>query len=142
MLSKKAQYALKALSYLTQSYLGASAEYPSGKPVLINEIAVKQQIPIKFLESILLQLKNADILDSRKGKGGGYFLKLPPSQIPIAKILRVIDGPIAMLPCVSLYFYKKCEDCQEKKCRINKMFCEVRDATLHILENRTLVDIA
>jgi Rrf2 family protein len=142
MLSKKAQYALKALSYLTQNYLGAPAEYPSGRPVLINEIAVKQQIPIKFLESILLQLKNAEILDSRKGKGGGYFLKLPPSQIPIAKILRIIDGPIAMLPCVSLYFYKKCEDCQEKKCRINKMFCEVRDATLHILENRTLVDIA
>ena len=142
MLSKKAQYALKALSYLTQNYLGTSAEYPSGRPVLINEIAVKQQIPIKFLESILLQLKNAEILDSRKGKGGGYFLKLPPSQIPIAKILRIIDGPIAMLPCVSLYFYKKCEDCQEKKCRINKMFCEVRDATLHILENRTLVDIS
>jgi Rrf2 family protein len=94
------------------------------------------------LESILLQLKNADVLDSRKGKGGGYFLKLPPSQIPIARILRIIDGPIAMLPCVSLYFYKKCEDCQEKKCRINKMFCEVRDATLDILENRTLMDIA
>lgn len=142
MLSKKAQYALKALSYLTKNYLEASAEYPSGRPVLINEIAVKQQIPIKFLESILLQLKNADILDSRKGKGGGYFLRLPPSQIPIARILRIVDGPIAMLPCVSLYFYKKCEDCQEKKCRINKMFCEVRDATLQILENRTLMDIA
>lgn len=138
MLSKKAQYALKALSYLTKNYV----EAPAPRPVLINEIAVKQQIPIKFLESILLQLKNADILDSRKGKGGGYFLKLPPSQIPIAKILRIIDGPIAMLPCVSLYFYKKCEDCQEKKCRINKMFCEVRDATLNILENRTLMDIA
>jgi Rrf2 family protein len=142
MLSKKAQYALKALSYLTQNYLEASEQLPSGRPVLINEIAVKQQIPIKFLESILLQLKNADILDSRKGKGGGYFLKLPPSQIPIARILRIVDGPIAMLPCVSLYFYKKCEDCQEKKCRINKMFCEVRDATLNILENRTLLDIA
>jgi Rrf2 family protein len=138
MLSKKAQYALKALSYLTKNYL----EAPAPRPVLINEIAVKQQIPIKFLESILLQLKNADVLDSRKGKGGGYFLKLPPSQIPIARILRIIDGPIAMLPCVSLYFYKKCEDCQEKKCRINKMFCEVRDATLDILENRTLMDIA
>jgi Rrf2 family protein len=142
MLSKKAQYALKALSYLTQNYVEASAEYPSGRPVLISEISAKQQIPIKFLENILLQLKNADILDSRKGKRGGYFLKLPPSQIQIARVLRIIDGPIAMLPCVSLYFYKKCEDCQEKKCRINKMFCEVRDATLHILENRTLMDIA
>lgn len=142
MLSKKAQYALKALSYLAQNYVEASAEYPSGRPVLISEISEKQQIPIKFLENILLQLKNAEILESRKGKRGGYLLKLPPSQIQIARVLRIIDGPIAMLPCVSLYFYKRCEDCQEKKCRINKMFCEVRDATLHILENRTLMDIA
>ena len=135
MLSKKAQYALKALGYLTEKQMKNSG------PVLISEIAEKKQIPIKFLENILLQLKYADVLESRKGKGGGYYLKHPPSEIPIAKILRIIDGPIAMLPCVSLYFYKKCEDCQEKNCRVNKLFCEVRDATLLILEKRTLLDI-
>lgn len=151
MLSKKAQYALKALGYLTEKYTagptgqavaGESAGTASERPVLISEISVERQIPIKFLESILLQLKNADILDSRKGKGGGYFLKQHPSTITIARVLRNIDGPIAMLPCVSLYFYKKCEDCQEKSCRINKMFCEVRDATLQVLEKRTLLDLA
>lgn len=133
MLSKKAQYALKALGYLTEKY--------NTGPVLIYEIAQQRQIPLKFLENILLQLKKADVLDSRKGKGGGYFLKQHPSEVPVAKVLRIIDGPIAMLPCVSLYFYKKCDDCQEKKCKINKMFCEVRDATLGILEKRTLMDI-
>lgn len=133
MLSKKAQYALKALSYLTEKY--------DKGPVLIFEIAERKQIPIKFLENILLQLKYADVLESKKGKGGGYFLKQHPSKVPVARILRIIDGPIAMLPCVSLYFYKKCDDCQEKVCRINRMFCEVRDATLSILEKRTLMDI-
>lgn len=141
MLSKKAQYALKALGYLTRKYIDSPAELPQGRPVLISEIAEEREIPLKFLESILLQLKIAGILDSKKGKNGGYFLKQPPSEIPVAKVLRIIDGPIAMLPCVSLYFYKKCEDCHEKKCTINKMFCEVRDATLHILEKRTLLDI-
>lgn len=136
MLSKKAQYALKALGYLTEKYTAPE------RPVLISEVSVERQIPIKFLESILLQLKNAGILDSRKGKGGGYFLKQHPSTITVARILRIIDGPIAMLPCVSLYFYKKCEDCQEKSCRINKLFSEVRDATLHVLEKRTLLDLA
>ena len=138
MLSKKAQYALKALGYLTEKYTEASLP---PRPVLISEIAEEKQIPLKFLESILLQLKTAGILESKKGKSGGYFLKLPPAEVPVAKVLRIIDGPIAMLPCVSLYFYKKCEDCTEKKCRINKMFCEVRDATLQILEKRTLLDI-
>lgn len=142
MLSKKAQYALKALGYLAEKYTAGAIGTASERPVLISEISVERQIPIKFLESILLQLKNADILDSRKGKGGGYFLKQHPSSITVARVLRIIDGPIAMLPCVSLYFYKKCEDCTEKSCRINKMFSEVRDATLHILEKRTLLDLA
>ena len=134
MLSKKAQYALKALSYLTEKY--------NEGPVLIQEISGRKHIPIKFLENILLQLKYEGVLESKKGKGGGYFLKQHPASLPIARILRIIDGPIAMLPCVSLYFYKKCDDCQEISCRINKMFCEVRDATLQILEKRTLMDLA
>lgn len=133
MLSKKAQYALKALGYLAERY--------NEGPVLINEIAEKKKIPLKFLENILLELKKEGILDSRKGKGGGYFLILAPGKVVIARVVRVIDGPIAMLPCVSLYFYEKCKDCNEKRCRINTLFCEARDAVLGILEKRTLKDI-
>lgn len=133
MLSKKTQYALKAVSYL-------ASRYQQG-PVQITEIAENKKIPLKFLESILLQLKQADILNSKKGKGGGYFFDKPPESIPVARILRIMDGPISLLPCVSLYFHEKCEDCDEEQCRINKVFAEARDATLKILEKRTLKDL-
>ena len=95
MLNKKTQYALQALAYL--------AEQKSMGPVLISEIAENKQIPLKFLESILLQLRKEGILESKKGKGGGYYLSIPPENIPLARIIRLIHGPIAMLPCVSLY---------------------------------------
>lgn len=133
MLSKKTQYAIKALSYL-------SSHYAEG-PILIGEIAEQKQIPLKFLENILLELKKANILDSKKGKGGGYLLKDPPETTSLATVLRIIDGPIALLPCVSLHFYKRCDHCDEHDCRINSVFIEVRDATLKILENKTLKDI-
>ncbi len=133
MLSKKTQYAIKALGYLT-------ARYNEG-PVLISDIAAQKQIPLKFLENILLELKKADLLDSKKGKGGGYFLKIPPGQITLAKVIRVVEGPIALLSCVSLNFYRRCEDCDEINCRINSVFAEVRDATLGVLETKTLADI-
>ncbi len=133
MLSKKAQYAIKALEYL-------AARYGQG-PVLISEIAEKKQIPIKFLENILLELRNADILESKKGKGGGYALKDPPDQTIVANVLRVIDGPIAMLPCVSLYFYQPCETCNPSHCRIKDLFIEARDAVLNVLEKKTLSDL-
>lgn len=133
MLSKKAQYAIKALEYL-------AARYAQG-PVLILEIAEKKQIPIKFLENILLELKKADILESKKGKGGGYALKDPPGQTIVANVLRVIDGPIAMLPCVSLYFYQPCETCDPVHCRIKDLFIEARDAVLDVLEKKTLLDL-
>jgi Rrf2 family protein len=133
MLSKKAQYAFRALSYLT-------AHADKG-PVLIGDIADTKKIPLKFLENILLELKKADVLDSKKGKGGGYFLKDAPEKTTLAKVLRVVDGPIAMLPCISLNFYKRCEDCDETTCNINTVFAEVRDATLAILEKKTLLDI-
>ena len=133
MLSKKGQYAFKALMYL--------AENESRGPVLIAEIAKKKKIPLKFLENILLELKKADILESKKGKGGGYFFKQPPAKIKMATIIRLIDGPIALLPCVSLNFYEKCKNCEEKKCGFNKIMAEVRDATLAILENKTVADI-
>lgn len=133
MLSKRSQYGLKALAYLARRYKKG--------PVLISEIANKQKIPLKFLESILLELKVADILDSKKGKGGGYYLKKDPSKVRVATIIRLINGPIAMLPCVSLYFYKRCDDCDEKNCALHDMMIEVRDVTLNILEKRTLNDL-
>lgn len=133
MLSKKSQYAFKALTYLTEKF--------NEGPVLISEIARKKKIPLKFLENILLELKKADILDSKKGKGGGYFLKKAPEKIKVATIIRLINGPIAMLPCVSLYFYERCKNCNEKHCGLHDMMIEVRDATLQIVENRTLKDL-
>lgn len=134
MLTKKAYYAFQALTHLVEKY--------SDGPVLISEIAEQKKIPLKFLENILLQLKNTGILDSKKGKGGGYFLKNQPSETRIATVFRMIDGPIAMLPCVSLYFYQRCENCNEKFCGLHDILVEVRDATLNILENRTLADLA
>jgi Rrf2 family protein len=133
MLSMKSQYAFKALSYLTEKF--------NEGPVLISEIAKKKKIPLKFLENILLELKKADILDSKKGKGGGYFLKQRPEKVKVATVIRLINGPIAMLPCVSLYFYERCKNCNEKHCGLHDMMIEVRDATLNIVENRTLKDL-
>ena len=134
MLSKKSQYAFKALMYLAQN---------SDKgPVLIAEIAKKKKIPLKFLENILLELKKAGVLDSKKGKGGGYYFAVPPSQVPVAKVFRLLDGPIALLPCVSLNFYERCKNCDEKSCGLHDMMANVRDATLKLLEKRTVADIA
>lgn len=134
MLSKKSQYAFKALGYL-------AGKYKEG-PVLISEISKKKKIPLKFLENILLELKKADILDSKKGKGGGYFLIKDPAKVKMSTIIRLINGPIAMLPCVSLYFYERCKNCNEKQCGLHDLMIEVRDATLNIVENRTLADLA
>ncbi len=133
MLSKKSQYAFKALTYLTEKF--------DEGPVLISEIARKKKIPLKFLENILLELKKAGILESKKGKGGGYFLKQRPDKVKVATIIRLVNGPIAMLPCVSLYFYERCKNCNEKHCGLHDMMIEVRDATLNIVENRTLKDL-
>lgn len=135
MLSKKSQYAIKALSYL------ASKQRNGDLPVLISEIARAKKIPVKFLENILLQLRKADILDSKKGKGGGYFFKADPAKVKLSTILRLINGPIAMMPCVSLYFYERCKDCDEKNCTLHDVMIEVRDATLAIVENRMLSDL-
>ncbi|NOT94012.1 RrF2 family transcriptional regulator [Ferruginibacter sp.] len=133
MLSKKTQYGLKALGYL-------ASKYGEG-PILISEIAKKKKIPIKFLESILLQLKNKGVLDSKKGKGGGYFLANAPKKTSLAVAIRIVDGPIAMIPCVSLNFYEKCKDCNEATCGLNKAMAFTRDATLKILEKKTLHDL-
>jgi Rrf2 family protein len=134
MLSQKAQYAFRALTYLVNHYQKG--------PVLISDIADKKHIPLKFLENILLQLKNAGILESKKGKGGGYYIKNNPAETSIANVMRIVDGPIAMLPCVSLYFYQKCKNCDEHNCGLHGIMEEVRDASLGILEKKTLAQLA
>lgn len=134
MLSMKTQYAFKALMYLAQK--------DTGNPVLIAEIADKKNIPLKFLENILLELKKAGVLNSKKGKGGGYFFNENPSKIKLARVMRLIDGPIALLPCVSINFYQKCKNCDEKTCGLSDVMKEVRDATLNILESKTVADIS
>ena len=134
MLSNKAQYAFRALTYLVDKY--------NEGPVLISDIARKKKIPLKFLENILLELKKAGILESKKGKGGGYYIKQDPAKTSIAAVVRIVNGPIAMLPCVSLYFYQRCKNCDEKNCGLHDVMEKVRDATLNILEKRTLEDLA
>ncbi|MBE7169821.1 MAG: Rrf2 family transcriptional regulator [Williamsia sp.] len=133
MLSKKSQYAFKALVYLT--------EHASEGPVLISEISEKKNIPLKFLENILLELRKAGILESKKGKGGGYYFAIDPRNVSLAQVMRLIDGPIALLPCVSLNFYEKCKDCDETNCGLNRMMVQVRDATLKVLEHQTVADL-
>lgn len=133
MLSKKAQYAFHALTYLVENQ--------ERGPVLIAEIAEEKKISLKFLEQILLELKKGGVLGSKKGKGGGYYFIKPPESIPLAKVIRIIDGPIALLPCVSLNFFEPCENCTNENCGINSVMAEVRDATLRILENKTVAHI-
>ena len=131
MISKKAKYALKALKVLTED---------QGKgPILISHIAERENIPKKFLEAILLELRNHGILQSQKGKGGGYALRIEPKRINFAQVIRVIDGPIAPTPCVSLNFYVKCDDCvSEETCKLRPVMEQVRDANLSVYENTTL----
>ena len=133
MLSKKTQYALKALGYL-------AGKYGEG-PVLISDISKKKKIPIKFLETIQLELKQAGVLESKKGKGGGYYLIQSPKKTTLAQAIRLVGGPIALLPCVSINFYEKCKDCDETICGLNKAMRITRDATLKILEKKTLSEL-
>ncbi|MFP9116233.1 RrF2 family transcriptional regulator [Flavobacterium sp. RNTU_13] len=135
MLSKKTKYGLKALIYI--------AKQEAAMPVLISDISEKEQIPKKFLEAILLDLKKFGILGSKKGKGGGYYLMKDPKTVTAATIIRVLDGPIALLPCVSLNFYEKCDDCpDEHACALNHFLAQVRDSTLEMLQNKTLYDLS
>ena len=134
MLSKRTKYGLKALTYL--------AKKGKDTPVLISEIASEENISKKFLEAILLQLKKNGFLSSKMGKGGGYYLIRKPEDITIASVYRILEGPIAMLPCVSLNYYEKCDDCKsEEECSLHKIMIEVRDNTLNVYENKTLLDL-
>ncbi len=134
MLSKKTKYGLKALTYL--------ASQKDKKPVQIAEIAKNENISQKFLESILLTLRKTGFLGSKKGKGGGYYLIKNPSEVLMTDVMRVLEGPIAMVPCVSLNFYEKCDDCpDEKTCAVNKLMLQVRNSALSVYRNNTLADI-
>ncbi|MEN3324672.1 Rrf2 family transcriptional regulator [Mariniflexile soesokkakense] len=135
MLSKKTKYGLKALTFIARS--------GSDMPVQVGEIARGEQIPQKFLESILLTLRKSGILGSKKGKHGGYYLRKDPSEILMTEVMRVLEGPIAMVPCVSLNFYEKCDDCpDELLCSVNKLMIQVRDSTLEVFKNTTLKDLS
>ena len=134
MLSKKTKYAIKALVLL-----GKHQDKP---PLQISWIAEQEHIPKKFLEQILLDLRNAGFLYSKKGAGGGYSLNKDPKDIYLVNILRITDGPIAMVPCASLNFYHRCDEChQETTCGIRDVFIEVRDASLKILSETSIADI-
>lgn len=131
MLSKKCKYAIHALVHLAKRYQEG--------PVHIQEIADKERIPKKFLEAILLELRKAKVLQSKKGKGGGYYLAKKPADVNLIEIIRLMDGAIAMLPCVSLNYYEACEECRDEvNCSIRSAFIGVRDETLRILAENTL----
>ena len=134
MLSKKTKYGLKALTYL--------ASQEENIPVQIAEIAQRENISQKFLESILLSLRKTGFLGSKKGKGGGYYLIKDPKEVLMTDVMRILEGPIALVPCVSLNFYEKCDDCpDEATCSVNKLMLKVRDANLEVYRNNTLADL-
>jgi Rrf2 family protein len=116
-------------------------EYNNG-PVLIGSISDSEKIPKKFLELILFDLKQAGILASKKGKGGGYYLIRKPDEITLADIIRHVDGAIALIPCVTYKYYQPCQHCKdEMTCGIRSIIKDVRDETVNILKNISLTDI-
>ena len=134
MLSKKTKYAIHALTYL--------AKKDPSQPTLIVEVSAEANVPKKFLETILLELKKNGVLGSKMGKGGGYFIRKKPSEIQLSTIIRLFNGPIALLPCASKNYYEVCDECpDENACGLRFVMEEVRDETLNILENKTIQDI-
>lgn len=134
MLSKKAKYALKALLYLTREKEKGLA--------LISEIAAAEKIPRKFLEAILVDLKTQGALYSIRGKKGGYKLAKEPQYISVGNVIRMIDGPLAAIPCVSQQYYRRCDECvDEQSCEIRLVMKKVRDATSDILDGTSLADL-
>ena len=131
MLSQKARYALRALFVL-----GARK---SAEPMMIADIAKEANVPRKFLEQILLEMKNRGLVHSHRGKYGGYTLGRPTNRISFAEVLRIIDGPLALSPCASRTAFRKCDDCDdETTCAIRKFLLKVRDSPASILENSTI----
>ena len=135
MLSKKSKYGLKAM-------LELAAENAGQRPIQASELAQRQQLPRKFLEAILLELTRHGLLQSKLGRGGGYVLSRKPGDITVGEVIRVLEGPLALIPCVSKTAYRRCEEClDEETCGIRLAMKEVRDATAHILDNTTLAGL-
>lgn len=127
MLSKRARYAIKALLYLYNN--------EGSNPVSAKSISVNEHIPFKFLEKILRELRQHKIVKSERGAEGGYRFFKPPEEVKVVDIMRIIDGPVALVPCVSENFYERCDGCtDEKLCKLRRLFSEVRDQMLPILE--------
>ncbi len=134
MISKKTKYGLRAVLLLAR-------EYGRG-PLLISEVAEREGIPKKFLELILLELKNKGILQSKKGKGGGYSLGKAPENVTFGQVIRALEGPLAPVPCVSQTAYMKCEECRDElTCGIRIVMKQVRDATAKIVDGTTLAQV-
>lgn len=136
MVSKKCKYAIKAILYIARNE-------GEGVSIFSSEIAKNEQIPQKFLESILRDLCNHRILVSKRGRNGGYRLLRKPEDISFTEIMRLMDGPIALMPCVSLNYYTPCAECKaEENCAIREVFLKVRDVTLEIFDNATIDKLA
>ena len=137
MISQKTKYALKALMTLADE---AGAE--EGSPLTIEEIARRSETPKRFLEHILLDLRGAGYIGSRRGRAGGYVLIKEPRAISIGDLLRRVDGPIAPLPCLSRHAYQRCDDCaDEENCRLRELFGQVFWSYLLLIESLTLADL-
>lgn len=135
MLTQRSRYALRALIFIARA--GGVA------PVPISVIAADQKLPRKFLEAILLDLKNGGLVTSYRGKMGGYRLARPASQISFGEIIRQIEGPLALVPCVSVSAYQRCLDCfEESTCVIRKTMLIVREQTANILDHTSLADLS
>jgi Rrf2 family protein len=133
LISQKAKYALRALLVLARA--------TPGEAMSISDISRTHAIPKKFLEQILLQLNRHGIVYSRRGKEGGYLLLRAADRITFGEVLRIIDGPIAPLPCLSRIAYRRCEDCpDEAACDIRRVFSRVADATREVLDRTTIAD--
>jgi Rrf2 family protein len=133
VLSRKSKYGLKAALFLARD--------ASAAPVLVADIAAQEGIPKKFLEHILLELKRHGVVQSRRGKAGGYRLGRAASEISLGEIVRILDGPLAPITCVSVTAYRRCEECpDEATCGIRHAMKRVRDSTATILDGTTLAD--
>jgi Rrf2 family protein len=134
MITMKTKYALKALTHL--------AKAKPGEPVLIAEIAEREGIPRKFLELILRELRQHGMLESRKGRGGGYALRQDAKSITLASVMRVLDGPLAPVPCLSRTAYRRCDGCREESsCGVRLVLTDLYAATTQILETTTVADM-
>ena len=133
MLTKKGKYGLKALAFL--------ADIPEGQMAFVNDVATANNIPKKFLDAILAELRNAGFVYSRKGKAGGYGLARPANEIKIGHVVRVLDGPLAPIPCASKTRYQPCTDCDVPTCQVRHLLLEVRNAIAEVLDNTSLTQM-